>query len=151
MTIATQDLAAATARRNDELLGSELDRRIELLLANFERVTADPHKMGKLRGLLRHYAKLEHPWRQCVADNTKRFGPERAKSVCSVLKDTIRQTTHWRGHNMAEDMAIVSDAIGEPIDDDIAAVLEQLGERCDVYRVIVGLDEPPIFEGQVTA
>lgn len=165
MTIVETDLEAAARRRRDELLGSELDRRIELLLANYQRVTADPHKMGKLRGILRHYAKMEHPWRQCVADNTKRFGPDRAKAVCSVVKDTIRQSTDWRGHpgrdhgspgvvmaeRGTEEFAAVAEANGIEIDGDIMIVLEDIASRCNPYRVIIGLDEPPTFEEATAA
>jgi Intein splicing domain len=107
----------------------------------------------------------------CVADNTKRFGPEKVKGLCGVLKDTIRQTTYWRGkkgHSKVPDVGDPGYAIGEAdkgaappwgghrhlsetnldcglmaMPDEVAELLEDLGEKCDVYRVLVGLDEPP--------
>lgn len=33
----------------------------------------------------------------CVRDNTKRFGPDRAARVCATLKDIIWGTSKWRG------------------------------------------------------
>jgi hypothetical protein len=62
---------------------------------NWKQVT--PSERAQLSGLMKHYAKKPHPFTSCVRDNTKRFGPERAKRVCAVLKDLIRGTTKWRG------------------------------------------------------
>jgi hypothetical protein len=61
---------------------------------NFKQVTPGARK--KLSGLMKFYAKKPHPFAACVKDNTKRFGPERAKKVCAVLKDLIKNTTKWR-------------------------------------------------------
>ena len=61
---------------------------------NWKQVGA--HAKKKLSPLLKHYMGMAHPFTQCVADNTKRFGPERAKKVCAVLKDLGRRTTKWR-------------------------------------------------------
>lgn len=163
------DLKLASERRKEELVDETIDRRIDLLLANYQRVTADPHAMGHLRFLLKYYAKFPHPFRKCVSDNLRRFGPGRTEKVCAVVKDTIRQSTHWRGHP-AEDAGAPGVAIadadapfapvnhhnlaeasmvrfGEEPPDIVFDVLEQLGERCDVYRVLIGLDEPPSFDG----
>jgi hypothetical protein len=103
----------------------------------------------------------------CVKDNTKRFGPEKVKGLCATMKDLIRQSTHWRGHPEL-DHGAPGVAIGEAdkgaappwgghkhlsettldcgqmaMPEDLALVLEDLGEKCDVYRVLIGLDEPP--------
>lgn len=162
------DLHLASEKREEEILFDDIDRRLDLLLANYQRVTSNPRSMGYLRFLLRHYAKSPTPWRTCVAENTKRFGPEKVKGLCAVLKDTLRGTTKWRGHPEL-DHGAPGVAIGEAdkaaappwggrkhlsesnldmglemaIPDDVALILEDLGERCDVYRVLVGLDEPP--------
>src|SRR5271166_2052513 len=90
-------LKEASDHREERMLFSEVDNRINPLLANYQRVTANPRSMGYLRFLLRHYAKSPTPWRDCYKDNLKRFGPEKTKGLCGVLKDTIRQTTYWRG------------------------------------------------------
>lgn len=50
----------------------------------------------KLKGLLRHYAKMKHPFTQCVRDNRKRFGSH-TEEYCAVLKDLIVGSTKWRG------------------------------------------------------
>ncbi len=185
----SSDVQAASDRRMNLVLDEEVDRRITLLLSNYQRVTANPRSMGYLRFLLRHYAKMPHPWRQCYADNLKRFGPEKTAALCGVLKDTIRQTTFWRGksgHSRVADAGAPGVVIGEadagaaqpawhggssdhlseerPISllDELdmafgvtdhsepiyeaVEILCALGEVCDPYRVIVGLDSPPIFK-----
>lgn len=90
------DLALASEKRHEEILSEDIDRRLDLLLANYQKVTANPRSMGYLRFLLRHYAKSPTPWRSCFKDNAHRFGPEKTKALCGVLKDAIRQNTHWR-------------------------------------------------------
>ena len=167
----TNNLKEASEKRSLELFEEDIDRRIDLLLANYQRVTANPRSMGYLRFLLRHYAKSATPWRDCVADNTKRFGPEKVKGLCGVLKDVLRHTTYWignEGHSKVLDVGAPGVVIGEadkgfappwgghhhlsesnidcgemamPLD--VAEILEDLGEKCDVYRVLIGLDESP--------
>ena len=56
-----------------------------------------PEARNKLKGLLKYYAKKPHPFRACVKDNRKRFGP-RTEAVCATLKDIIRGGTDWRGN-----------------------------------------------------
>lgn len=90
-------LAEAAEARRERILTSDIDGRIGLLLSNYQRVTANPRTMGYLHSLLKHYAKSPHPFTECVHDNMKRFGPGRTEGVCATLKDTIRQSTHWRG------------------------------------------------------
>lgn len=179
-------LVEAADARLDRMLMAEIDSRLELLLANYQRVTANPRTMGYLRFLLKHYAKSAHPFTDCVKDNMKRFGPGRTEGVCATLKDTIRQTTYWRhgkhGHSKVPDAGAPGVAIGEAdkgaapawgghgghhmaeerqitlldeLDGEFGVVdhcetiaeafemLAELGEHCDVYRVLIGLDEPP--------
>lgn len=76
-------------------LDDELDRILDL---TFSAKTVGPEARNKLRALLKFYAKKPHPFRACVTDNMKRFGPGRTEAVCATLKDMIRGTTHWRGH-----------------------------------------------------
>lgn len=78
-----------------ELTEEEIDEYLSISLANYQRVT--PGEKKKLKGLMAHYAKMEHPFSQCVRDNTKRFGKDRAERICAVLKDLIKGTTKWRG------------------------------------------------------
>lgn len=102
----------------------------------------------------------------CVADNTKRFGPDKVKGLCGVLKDLIRQNVFWRGkkgHSKLPDAGDPGVAIGDAdakaappwgghkhdlgemaVPDEICLIIEDLGNQCDPYRVLVGLDEPPM-------
>lgn len=77
----------------DNLQEAQLNRNLEVALA---AKTVGPSARFKLRHLLAFYAKKKHPFTACVRDNTKRFGPERAKQVCATLKDIIMGTTKWR-------------------------------------------------------
>ena len=164
------DIKLASSKREEDLLNETLDKRLDLLLANYQGVTANPRSMGYLRFLLRHYAKSPTPWRDCYKDNLHRFGPERTKGLCGVLKDTIRQTTYWRGktgHSKVPDVGAPGVAIayadkeaanppwhgnsklseldmGEmAVPEEVALILEDLGSQCDIFRVLIGLDEPP--------
>lgn len=164
------DLKEASERREEELVMADIDKRLDLLLANYQRVTANPRSMGYLRFLLRHYAKSPTPWRDCYKDNLKRFGPEKTKGLCGVLKDTIRQTTYWRGkkgHSKVPDVGAPGVAVayadkgaanppwhggsklseidlGEmAVPEDICLIIEDIGNQCDPYRVLIGLASPP--------
>lgn len=105
------ELDRANLERERRSIESEIDKRVDLLLSNYQAVTANPSSMGHLRFLLKHYAKQAHPWKACFKDNFKRFGPKTA-GLCGVLKDTIRQSTHWRGHP-GEDHGAPGVAIGD--------------------------------------
>lgn len=93
-------LASAQEAREDVLLFDELEKILDRVFS--EADTVGPEARQKLRGILRHYAKDPHPFRACVTDNMKRFGPGRTEAVCATLKDIIRGTTHWRGHPGAD-------------------------------------------------
>lgn len=93
-------LIEAQERRRDDLLNEELGLVLDRIFS--EADTVGPDARHKLRGILRHYAKDPHPFRACVKDNMKRFGPGRTEAVCATLKDIIRGTTHWRGHPAAD-------------------------------------------------
>lgn len=193
-------LTEASLARSERLRDEEIDKRLDLLLANvthgenpgdrYHDVTANPRSMGYLRFLLRYYSRFPHPWTKCVADNFKRFGPK-TKGLCGVLKDTLRQNAMWRhGHPRGPhaghpDLGAPGVAIGEadkwaapawgghdhhlsedgrPLSllDELdlefgavdhsegisgaAEILCALGERCDVYRVLIGLDEAPVID-----
>lgn len=77
---------------------SEILSYLNVAFSNgFSKGTANvsPSDMKKLAPLLRHYGKMKHPFRACVKDNRKRFGPLTEK-YCAVLKDLIKGTTKWR-------------------------------------------------------
>jgi hypothetical protein len=91
---------------------------------NFKQV--GPAAKKKLSGILRHYAKSAHPFTDCVRDNTKRFGEDRAKRICAVDKDLIRKTTHWRkgGKKVTEELLSMVEAASARL----AVVDETMGE-----------------------
>jgi len=84
-----------------EQTDEEFDEYVEMCFAvsgGFSKGTANvsPSDVKKLRPLLRHYAKMKHPFTACVRDNRKRFGPK-TEAYCAVLKDLIVGNTKWRG------------------------------------------------------
>lgn len=86
-------ILAAQSQREDAILEDFIDQRLDVI---FSAKTVGPDARVKLRKLLAHYAKKPHPFRACVRDNMKRFGPGRTEAVCATLKDLIRGTTRWR-------------------------------------------------------
>lgn len=104
----------------------ELDQAIGLI---FSSKDVGPDAREKLRNLLKFYAKKAHPFRACVRDNSKRFGPGRVEKVCATLKDMIKGTTHWRhgGHGA---MAASFDGLEIPeIDDEVAGLIMSLPDE----------------------
>lgn len=132
--------------RYDAYLDELFERRIDELIAladdgvtNYKAVS--PHAKEKLKGLLKYYAKKKHPWRACVADNTKRFGLERAQRVCSVLKDLEYGTTKWRDPKYKGGPQ--PQYLAEPMpdfDDEVADFLIVLDESPGLYDFLC-LDE----------
>ena len=95
-------LQLAQRRREAKLLDDHIERQLDLLLSAKD---VGPEARRKLRPLLKHYAKKAHPFRACVRDNRKRFGP-RAEAICATLKDIIRGTTKWRGKGNKRDKGV---------------------------------------------
>ena len=86
----------------DELAFAEwVDGRIDYYFSH-----ADVSYEGRshLRQLLKHYAKMAYPFRACVRDNTKRFGPGRVEKVCATIKDMIRGSHRWREVHASDDV-----------------------------------------------
>jgi hypothetical protein len=98
----------------EERLDREIDAMIAEKLEGVSLAAVSPTARVKLRGILKKYAKSAHPFRECVRDNMKRFGPGRTEAICASLKDTIKGTTKWRkggGHaKMSEGEDVVIDA-----------------------------------------
>ncbi len=86
-------LLEAQQERDDRILDYDLDQILDRV---FSASDVGPEARAHLRGILKHYAKNPHPFRACVRDNMKRFGPGRTEKVCATLKDMIRGTTRWR-------------------------------------------------------
>jgi hypothetical protein len=112
-----------------------LDRKLDAMLddklkrAHLAAPIA-PHDKVKLRSILKYYAKKPHPFRACVADNMKRFGPGRTEAVCATLKDTIRGNKDWRGKGNPSDKGSAGLAEDPPVID--GAVLVMLDAISDV-------------------
>lgn len=108
----------------EERINREIDRMISEKIAKNVNLAAPiaPQAKVKLRGILKKYAKSAHPFRDCVKDNMKRFGPGRTEALCATLKDTIKGNKNWRngGSNTAE-----SDLV---IDADVLLALDAISE-----------------------
>lgn len=97
---------------------------------NWKQVT--PENRKKVGPLVRHYMKQAHPFTACVNDNTKRFGEDRAKRICAVVKDMGKRTTKWRkgGSGKVQEAPAEVDydaLVAEAWDDVIAPTLEAEG------------------------
>jgi hypothetical protein len=143
----------------DELVSDKFDRKIDELLAADEAQfaaggasgqtggavkeyqTVGPEARARLRGILAHYAKSPKPFTQCVVDNTKRFGPERAQKVCAVIKDMIRGTTKWRGHPSVDrgSAGLAASECEVMLDEETMALVDRLDEM-DLWDLL-GLAE----------
>lgn len=79
-------------------LEEEMEEYLDTISLAMSKGTANVSSMDKkkLRPLLRHYAKMKHPFTTCVRDNRKRFGAH-TEEYCAVLKDLIVGNTKWRG------------------------------------------------------
>jgi hypothetical protein len=91
--------------RDEARINAELDALLAEKLRGVSLEAVSPAARVKLRGILKKYAKSPHPFRACVRDNRKRFGPGRTEAICAALKDTIKGTTKWRkgGAKMSEE------------------------------------------------
>lgn len=135
MTNSLQPAQESRVRRGELLADAQIELVLNrvglseercLELSNADRVGPDARK--HLKGILNHYRKMAHPWTACVRDNTKRFGEEGAKKVCSVLTDLEKGTTKWRkggGKKMhaSDDTAVLECPI---LDDDVVVLLKEV-------------------------
>jgi len=130
-----------------EISDERMERALDALLlgeGGGGAKTVGPHARKKLKGLLEYYAKKPHPFRACVRDNRKRFGP-RTEAYCATLKDIIRGTTKWRGKNNPKDKGTKGlksvEKLSEPmIDDELALLLEQITDESidNANRILLG-------------
>jgi hypothetical protein len=110
------ELALAQQKREEDLLDTYIGERLDILLS---AKTVGPAARQKLSGLLKYYAKKKHPFRACVKDNMKRFGPGRTEAVCATLKDLMMGTTKWRnnkrfaGSDNFSDNYVITDEVAD--------------------------------------
>lgn len=108
----SETLEQARARREDEALAKDIDAFLDQRIANLKLAAPiSPQAKVKLRDILKKYAKDPHPFRACVKDNSKRFGPGRTEAVCATLKDVIKGNKNWRkGGAKMDEGALVIDS-----------------------------------------
>ena len=110
------ELALAQQKREEDLLDTYIEEQLEVLLA---ARTVGPEARRKLAGLLKYYSKKKQPFRACVKDNMKRFGPGRTEAVCATLKDLMMGTTKWRnnkrfaGSDNFSDNYVITDEVAD--------------------------------------
>lgn len=115
----------ARERREDLLLDQFIDQRLDALILDADRVMANPATMKKLAPLIKYYAKKKHPFKACVRDNRKRFGPLTEK-YCAVIVDIIHGgNTHWRKGGKKKGIA-ASDEMPPFITEEMVGLLEAL-------------------------
>lgn len=120
-----EQLLLAQQARDDRLLDEEIGKRLDVLLSAKD---VGPEARAHLRGILKHYAKDPHPFRACVKDNMKRFGPGRTERVCATLKDIIRGTTKWRNHHDG----VAASEISEEVEKVLLSVTED-----DLQKIVL--------------
>jgi hypothetical protein len=123
----------------------EIDQMIsDRLAAAHLAAPVSPTAKVKLRNILKKYAKSAHPFRECVKDNMKRFGPGRTEAVCATLKDTIKGRKDWRkgGTVMAGEENL-------EIDGDVLLALDAISEvdLQEIFLEIRAMEEYQTIEG----
>lgn len=88
-----KEVRLAQEARQEIILDAYINDQLDVLLAAKD---VGPEARRKLSGLLKYYSKKKNPFRACVRDNMKRFGPGRTERVCATLKDIMMGTTKWR-------------------------------------------------------
>jgi len=128
----------------EERFDREIDKMISDKISEAKLAAPiSPTAKVKLRGILKKYAKEAHPFRACVRDNMKRFGPGRTEAVCATLKDTIKGRKDWRkgGKAMTSEDAV--------IDGDVLIALDAISEinLQKIFLEILALEEHQTIEG----
>lgn len=130
-----KEITLAQQAREDALLLSYIDNQLDVVLS---AKTVSPQARYKLRNLMAYYAKKPHPFRACVRDNMKRFGPGRTEAVCATLKDMIRGTTKWRGKKGLAGSDNYSD--NYLINDEVADLLLSISDE-DIEKIVFNASE----------
>lgn len=140
------NLSQAREQRDDRVLDA-------LIAGKLKRVPLaapiGPDAKVKLRNILKYYAGKPHPFRACVKDNMKRFGPGRTEALCATLKDTIRGNKDWRGKNNPNDQGTAGLEEPPAIDSDVLLVLDAISEvdLQEVFMEARALEEYGTVEG----
>jgi len=118
-------LKDAQSYRDDIILDERINKILDLKLSHAD---VGPEARKKLRHLLKFYAKKRHPFRACVRDNMKRFGPGRTERICATVKDLIKGTHKWRKGNQKFSQS----------DQEVINLIDKLSEQD--LREIIGVD-----------
>lgn len=134
LQLAQQDRKARASLAEDRLLAAQIDAFCESIEldgpGSAKRVS--PTAKKKLKGIIDKYKHSKTPWRDCVKDNTKRFGPEKVKAVCGVIKALGKQPTSKAG--LSESCPVVE------MDDESFSLLYAISQSAD-YKAFVGLED----------
>lgn len=136
-----------------ELTEEEFEEYVSVALANgFSKGTANitPADMKRLRPLLNHYKTMAHPFRACVKDNKKRFGPN-VNKYCAVIKDLIEGTTDWRKKKKNLSEETLAELFSLDVDRDFVLFASELSEE-EIQQMIDGEDiemETNLAEGDL--
>lgn len=151
MKVAQMERLNMSEEENDDMSDADIkreeriDEAVDLVLdswggkpgTNFEQV--GPEARRRLRGLMEYYAKKPHPFRACVRDNRKRFGPN-TERVCAVLKDLIRGTTHWRGKADMSEVGMFSEyAASEDVEATLVDEVPVIDE--EIASILLDMDD----------
>jgi len=120
-----EELLIAQQTREDALLDDHIGEQLDILLS---AKTVSPHAREKLKYLLAYYAKKKRPFRACVKDNMKRFGPGRTEAICATLKDLMLGTTKWRRGRQSGVAASDSFSDNYVINDEVADLLLSISD-----------------------
>lgn len=95
-------------------------------------VQIPPEHRKKINSIVKYYRKKPHPFRACVRDNRKRFGP-RTEQVCAVVKDMALGTTKWRKggkkHLSADGVPSTIDLSAFAVARDLVGLYDELAEK----------------------
>jgi hypothetical protein len=140
-----------------ELTDEELDEYMSVAFAmgnttGFSKGTANvsANDLKKLRPLIRFYAKKPHPFRACVQDNAKRFGPL-VNKYCAIIKDLIEGNTKWRNQSKKKHLSdqTLNELYALSVPDGFFAFLSELTDE-EVQEMMIDPEESADFaQGQV--
>lgn len=118
---ATAEVSAAAQARIDRAIDDKIDA---FLADKLKGTTVSTKAKVKLRGVLKKYAKEKDPFKACVRDQAKSFGPGRAEAVCASIKTTIKSgSKNWGASSAAK-----VEASELSIDGEVLVALDALSE-----------------------
>ncbi len=139
-----------------ELTDGDLDEYMSIAFqmgttTGFSKGTANVSAadLKKLRPLIRFYAKKAHPFRACVNDNRKRFGPL-VNKYCAIIKDLIEGNTKWRNQSKKKHLSeqTLTELFALDVPDGFFAFLSELTDE-EVEEMMLDPESADFAQGQV--